>query len=337
MSRSLDTAFAIGIPAYARSNYLVIAVESAVAQTLPASEIIISQNQHPDPDVDAKVRTTIEHLVDSYPNVRAYRNTTQCNLSSNINSIADRAESEYIAFIGDDDRFKPHCLERLNASLDEDYDVLFSNHHIIDADGRISVLKSEENTSRYGRTNISAGLLNPVATNKAVWRCSIPIFSCVIKTQRLRELRLLDDLQGADTEFFIRLSRSGGLFGFVPEYLTEIRYHDQNIAKPASQYAKLVDSLEAIQVTDEVMGLKNQLQALYTYTTVKKFINDGDLSSARDFLGKYAHYVRDAYRYRMALQKFCLALPDSISSSTYAAVTRLIRKLYSNPAALPID
>lgn len=319
--------FAIGIPAYGRTGYLKIAVESAVQQSHPAKEIIIGQNTHPDPEVDRQVSSTITELVDQYPTVSAFRNTTDCNLSANLNAISKRVSVRYVAFIGDDDRLKPSFLEKVLEKMDAPYDVVFANHHIIDAEGAISDKYSGYSSGRYGRKNLSEGPLDKLTASRAVWQCAVPLFASVIRNDLLKAMPFANDLLGLDTDFFIRLAGAGGRFFFIPENLTEIRYHAGNITKPASQYEKLVDHLGDIEYDAEVEDARNRLLTMYGYTTVSKYMLEGKPEKARAFFKRQPARSPSVIRMKLAFQRFCLALPDGLALQCYSKANRLLRKL----------
>ncbi|NND71971.1 MAG: glycosyltransferase family 2 protein [Rhodothermales bacterium] len=331
MTNSADISVTLGIPAYGRVQYLVEAVRSAVKQSVPAHEIIISQNAHPDAETDERVQNAITKLSAEHSSVRANRNIENCNLSSNINSIADQATGEYVAFVGDDDRFRKDFIELVLHNLDSRPDVLFGNHNIIDHQGIVQKEFTRRNSMKYFRDRLHTGVMTGADARQAAWNCSVPIFSAAIRTSVLREKRLIDDLYGADTEFFARLAEGDGTFAFINDTLTEIRYHLGNIGKPGGQYARLVEALHNIPVSASSGVLKQDLISAYTAITVKKLILEGNIQDARNFLHRFGAEVNRMVKSKVAFQRLCLAMPDRMGKVLYSSVATVIRAVSDTP------
>lgn len=97
------------IPTFNRVGLLTRALDSVIAQSLPAAEIIVVD--------DGSTDTTADVLAQSYPQVAVY---TQDNkgVSAARNVGIQHAQSEWIALLDSDDEWLPHKLRRQREALE---------------------------------------------------------------------------------------------------------------------------------------------------------------------------------------------------------------------------
>ena len=88
-------------PTYNHAEYIAEAIESALAQTPPAHEILVIDNDSTDNTVD---------IVTRYPQVRYIHQTNQGICGSSNRGIHE-ATGQYVVFLHSDDHFLPHHLE----------------------------------------------------------------------------------------------------------------------------------------------------------------------------------------------------------------------------------
>lgn len=93
---------AVVIPCYKQAHFLGDAIESALKQTLPPSEVVVVDDGSPD-DVYA--------VASRYPGVTYIRQQNQ-GLSAARNTGIRETNSELLVFLDSDDRLLPHALER---------------------------------------------------------------------------------------------------------------------------------------------------------------------------------------------------------------------------------
>lgn len=96
----------IGIPTYNRSGYLRQALQSALAQTYPNLEIIVSDNASTDdtPQVIAEYTD---------PRIRFIRQPENLGMAGNWNACLRAATGEYFLLLSDDDLLVPTGIEAL--------------------------------------------------------------------------------------------------------------------------------------------------------------------------------------------------------------------------------
>jgi glycosyltransferase involved in cell wall biosynthesis len=118
---------AVVIPCHKQAHYLGDAIDSALRQTYPASEIVVVDDGSPDHVADVVAR---------YPGVRYIRQSNQ-GLSAARNTGIRATTSELLVFLDSDDRLLLNALARGVEHLSAHPDCAFAagRMHIIDANG----------------------------------------------------------------------------------------------------------------------------------------------------------------------------------------------------------
>jgi glycosyltransferase involved in cell wall biosynthesis len=315
----------IGIPTVDRLAYLREAVASAQAQHLSDLEILIADDgKSPD------LRDWASHTAASDHRVRYLKTPQKLGLSGAWNFLADSAAGEFIAIIGDDDRLLPGFADRLHRETSDDVAVVFANHYVIDASGRRLLDVSSDGTRRYGRDALRAGrLASPAA---AVWRNSVPMSACIVRTSVIRRLRFRSDVNTPEIELFARLSLETAGFVFVPEYLAEYRSHARAETAAGLTLDRLAEYLEPIDVPPDAEPAKRACLAQVLSAGVGMRIARGDMAGARQ-LSQSRYYGRGV---TSLAQRISLGLPDVLAPRAYIAfrgLGRLARGFARTPAS----
>jgi glycosyltransferase involved in cell wall biosynthesis len=102
----------VAIPVFNGSEFLRDAIDSVLGQTSPADEVLVFDNASTDGSADIAVALLGAAAV----------HVSQVNkgASWNFNRAASEATGEYFAWLGADDRLRPHFLESTVAALDAD-------------------------------------------------------------------------------------------------------------------------------------------------------------------------------------------------------------------------
>lgn len=95
------------IPAYNRPHYLELALQSALNQTYPNIEIIIS-----DDSTNNEVEKMLKPYLNKYNNIRYYRNNSPL-VEGNFDRCFQLVRGEYINYLMDDDIFHPEKIEKM--------------------------------------------------------------------------------------------------------------------------------------------------------------------------------------------------------------------------------
>jgi GT2 family glycosyltransferase len=306
----------IAIPTYQRLAYLKAAVESALAQTYQHIEILIGQDPT-STGLDPHILNWSQLLSSQQPQVRYQCNPHNLGLAGNWNALAATAHGEYIVIIGDDDILLPTFIETLMQSAQPDTDVLFSDHYVIDSQGKRLQSTTEQWTKAYHRSGLSPGGLT--APEICAWQNSIPMSTSLIRTSEVQKLRFKEDLNNPEIEFFIRLAQAGGSFVFVPDRLAEYRLHEQSATSSGRglKSHRLVSYLLPLGVNPEVEPYKQSLLSKLMVNAVSNFLLDNEKVKAGELL-KSKYYPSNIFStIKWMIQKLCILLPGNAGVELY--------------------
>ena len=124
----MNTTVAIIIPCYNHGEYVGEAVSSALAQTLPASEIIVIDDAS-----DEETRKACEALASD--RVRVLRNETNLGLAASRNKAIHEARSEAILPLDADDQLHSDFLQRTIPILESSPEIgwVYTDCHLFGA------------------------------------------------------------------------------------------------------------------------------------------------------------------------------------------------------------
>ena len=121
------------IPTFNRANYLKMAVDSAIAQTYPDTEILVLD------DCSTDNTASLSETYRNTANVTFIRNETNIGFINSWNKAVALSSGEYIKIMGDDDILSANCVAEQACILDEhpDVGVVCCNYSIIDESNRV--------------------------------------------------------------------------------------------------------------------------------------------------------------------------------------------------------
>lgn len=239
-------------PTYNRADYVEGAIETVKAQTHDELEHVIV--------VDGSTDGTRD-VLGAYEDDQAVRvlyNEENRGIAYSFDRAVREADGEYVAILGDDDRWRPEKTERQLAAMgqvDDEYCGVYTGGVRKNADGEVV-------------SEIVSGRAGKLWPDVLVENCLIPDSSKLIR----RECVLA--VGGFDTEFphavdwdlGIRLARDYR-WAFLPEVLMERQFHDDNVSgdvafgDPAYEveakelvYEKYRDDVEASGVRGRFLG-----------------------------------------------------------------------------------
>jgi hypothetical protein len=154
-----------------------------------------------------------------------------------------------------------------------------------------------------------------------VWRNSIPMSSCIVRTRDVRRLKFRPDINTPEIELFARLSLEGPGFVFVPEYLTEYRSHAGSETARALTLDRLAEYLEAIEVPVDVEPAKRACLQRVLAAGVGIRLARRDIVGARR-LCKSRYYAGGL---TSLVQRLSLSLPEPLAAGSWAAFRRIGR------------
>lgn len=217
------TKVSICIPTFNRVNLLPFAIESVLQQTYQDFELIVCDDGSGDGTCELMLQYTDSRI-------KYIRHQQNIGKSNNMRSGFDAAIGEYFMKFDDDDKLTPNFLTRTAAILDKDSSIDFvgTDHWVIDINNIRDKAKTQENSRRWGRANLQAGivdnLLEVVFVNQ-----SFQIGATLFRRSSLQELGFMQpNWQNCeDNDLFVRLALAGKKGYYLPELLMEYRFHDQ--------------------------------------------------------------------------------------------------------------
>lgn len=327
----------IGIPTVLRLGYLREAVGSALAQSYPQIEVLISQDYTID-GLDKDVAAWGHEAVANDQRVRFIFSSRRLGLAANWNTIAERARGKYLVIIGDDDRLLSTFVGELVDAIElHKANVAFSNHWIIDSTGRRLPTETERVTRIYSRNQLAAGLLGcPIG---CVWKNSVPMSASLVRTADVARLRFQEDLNTPEVEFHARLAAEGGRYVFNPKYLAEYRVHAVSETSVGLRYDRLVEYLSNIPVPAELESVKSTFLAQPMFAAVNQKLLAGDIETARRLvMHKYYPNIQHCnidrpidigFRIKVMVQTILVRLPRAacvLLMRTHRTIRRLVSR-----------
>ncbi|WP_315789955.1 glycosyltransferase family 2 protein [Fischerella sp. JS2] len=211
----------ICIPTFNRVKLLPFAIDSVLQQTYQDLELIIC---------DDGSRDGTPKLISQYTDsrIRYIRHSQNIGKSNNMRSGFEAATGEYFIKFDDDDRLTPDFLVRTATILDQDHSIDFvsTDHWIINIDNIKDEVKTQDNSRRWGRANLSAGVVNNLLEVVFIQQ-SFQIGATLFRRQTLSELEFMQpNWQNCeDNDLFVRLALAGKKGYYLPELLMEYRVH----------------------------------------------------------------------------------------------------------------
>lgn len=208
-------ALTIGLPVYNGARYLEKAIESILEQSFADFELIISDNDSTDETASiARKYAAIDRRV------TLRRNAENVGLSNNFNLLVPLARGAYFKWAAADDELRPTYLERCLDVLRADRGVVlaYPRTEFIDGDGRVLGLSdpgwhlvSDDPSKRLEAAILAGDFANSILG--------------IIRTDALRQTRLLPRYAGADFRLLAELSLLGKIVE-VAEPLYRRRIHE---------------------------------------------------------------------------------------------------------------
>ncbi|MBF1990914.1 glycosyltransferase family 2 protein [Fischerella thermalis] len=277
----------ICIPTFNRVKLLPFAIDSVLQQTYQDLELIICD----DGSCDGTPKL-ISQYTDS--RIRYIRHSQNIGKSNNMRAGFEAARGEYFIKFDDDDRLTSDFLGRTASILDHDPSIDFvgTDHWIIDIDNIRDEVKTQENSRRWGRVNLSAGIVDNLLEVVFVQQ-SFQIGATLFRRQTLEELGFMQpNWQNCeDNDLFVRLALAGKKGYYLPELLMEYRVHaeQQGINRAIPYLQDKLRYLSSYQFeSDKLEKVRLQRLAETQLLLGLRLIEKGEVQKGRElvFAGK---------------------------------------------------
>jgi len=197
---------------------------SALRQTYRDFELIVSDDGASD-----AIARYVSSLGD--PRIRYRRNARNLGIALNNYAAFAEARGKYISSLHDDDLWEPGFLDALVPPLeaDETIALAFSDHHVIDAEGRVLPGPSEANSRLYRRHLLKPGRHQPFL-KEAVIDLAVPMAMAAVFRKSILQGALYSKRIGGSYDHWLTYLavKDGQACYYVPERLTRYRVHSDS-------------------------------------------------------------------------------------------------------------
>jgi len=211
------------IPTYNRPEYLKQAIASAIKQTYQNIEIIVSDNCS-----DENPQLIIESFNDS--RIRFWRHPKNIGMLPNQMNAFKMASGKYVASLHDDDIWNEDFLAKLVPTLEANPNLIlaFSDQYIIDGDGNINEIGTEENTRGFQRDILAPGIHQSFTKIGLIDKSIATAASCLIRNNIIDWESIPQEVGGMWDLYLTYLCCISGYGAYYyPERLTRYRAHEQ--------------------------------------------------------------------------------------------------------------
>lgn len=212
----------IGITCYNAADTIARAIESALAQDYPATEIIIVNDCSGDDSADV-----IQRAIAGRANARLINHEQNTGFAGALNTIIRSARGEFIAIFDDDDYSLPHRVStQVRTTLDYEaktgaqYVACWGSGYKLYDNGYKAPFRAigSRPTPPVGRDLIECQLYMP-RREGVFFGSGTPSCSLLVRKKVYEDVGLYDTVmrRTEDTDFAIRLALKGGHFIGCPE------------------------------------------------------------------------------------------------------------------------
>jgi glycosyltransferase involved in cell wall biosynthesis len=206
----------IAIPTLNRCAYLRTTLESALAQTYPALEILVSDNASEDGTSSYLGSVADERL-------RVMRQPARLPMYPHWNQLVKAARGQYFLLLSDDDILESDAIETMVArfELQSSAGFVFCRGTVIDSNGTDAI------PGKNAKSTLSAEevMLGFFKSELDLWPCSILFRSKDLDGGYPEQFPL-----GADAAVWMRIVAKHGIAIFVSRMLTRYRVHRNTTA-----------------------------------------------------------------------------------------------------------
>jgi len=217
------------IPNYNYAQYVGTAVQSAVDQTYPNVEVLVSDNCSTDGAWEL-----LQERFGSDPRVRLYRNEQNIGMARNFDRLRDLARGAYVLWLSSDDFLMPTHVEGLADVFRRDptLDVAWCNAYFARDDGTVYSKRALPGEFPVSYVDARDELVENFTTV-----CPVCFPCALFKRDVLLEPGMCGDPSNGqdarDWEVIIRLALAGKRFGYVARPSMAIRLHGDQFSGEA--------------------------------------------------------------------------------------------------------
>ena len=220
------------IPTYKRPTMLVKALDSVLAQSVPAYEIMVGDDS-PDGATEATVRDFLVQNPEAP--IRYFHHSPGLGQAANVAKLFELATGELVTLLHDDDRFRPEAFKTMLEPLAQYPEVVasYGRQVIVHADGREDWDASWQTMEDYGKgRNVHAGLVpDPFLAGAMKY---FPNNSYIVRAEVAKGIDYFAENRAGDAcdwYFGLRLGELRRPFYFVEEFVADYYLSPESVAR----------------------------------------------------------------------------------------------------------
>ena len=270
----------ICIPAWERTDLLLEAVKSCLAQTYPCIEVVIADDSRSD-----RVGHAVKPLLGD-ERVRYSHNPERLGQAGNVNHLFDLARGNRLMLLHDDDLLLPDAVESLDRCWQQHPGLVaaYGKQAVITHAGQPLPDASRNFDESYHRTADRAGL-----QKSKLWAALVeqmPPDGALISTEAARSVRFRSQDEvgdDCDYDFIARLAQQPGGFYFVDRAISLYRLTDQGVASE-----KTIDHsfhiARDLQLPPELEPVRRKILRSRVSYAVRCHLASGQRDAARELI-----------------------------------------------------
>jgi glycosyltransferase involved in cell wall biosynthesis len=251
---------------YNRDALLRGAISSVINGKYKNIEIIVSDNAD-----SAVTRAVVESFQDSRLRYRA--NSTNLGVAGNHRAALKEMCGSLFGILCDDDEWEPDLLAKLVPVLvrDESLAVAFSDHYIIDSNGRIDLANTVASTRRWQRDTLRSGSHRPFHKIGLVQQSFSMAMGAVVRTAAIELWDFPLEVGSAFDLWLTYLAARTGLGAYyLPDRLARYRSHSasqtaamspENLRAAQYVYSRLLDDPKLTEFHDCFRKRHSEMEA----------------------------------------------------------------------------
>lgn len=240
------------------------ALKSIVMQTYPNMEIFVVDDSNEEFEYRDAVKSTVEKYSDK--SVTYIRHEKCMGACAARNTGLQAAKGEYIAFLDDDDEWKPEKIEKqLTAFVNDDIALVYCGAEVVNLENNI--INTSKVKFRKGR------IFDELISGNFIGSTSFPL----LRTEALRAINGFDVLMESaqDYDVWLRISEKYEV-NYVKDILVTYYIHkgvriSKNLSKRVNGQQRLIDkNIDYLKKYKEIYALR-VLKIALEYASGKKY------------------------------------------------------------------
>ncbi len=277
------------IPTYNRLDFLKIALESCLQQSVLPHKIIIG-----DDSSDNETEDWIKAFKTELPiEIKYTHNRPSLKQAANVEMLIQEVDTDYLLLLHDDDFLLQNALKDLLHTIERnpDVDVAFGKQYLVNIEGKIDEAGSASLNNMFCRTQDEEGVIRNSLS--VIFRQQLPSNSFLVRTSLAKSLHYGEKEKagnGVDFHFCYKLGLSGAIFAYKNVFVSCYRDSPDGISKysDSGYYAfKLISEISTIHDREIDVMKQKCLKRLAPIAIIQAINHDKKKEARTIYFSKY--------------------------------------------------